>query len=134
MDVTASRYLYKLEKTLFISNINLVKAHDLGDFALLVINGNIAPLIGRQGRMIKQISTDLGKKVRIVAKGDVRNMVQDILSPARLNGINVLYKEEGEVYTVVVPDMDRKKLVMDEPTLRKALSIIMEKDVYLRFS
>ncbi len=134
LDVNVSRYLYKLEKTLFISNTDLVKTHDLGDFALLIVDGNIAPLIGKQGRMIKQISMDLGRKVRIVAKGDVRNMVQDIISPARLYGINVLFKDGSESYTVVIPDSDKKKVIMSDDTLRKALSTILDKEVTVRYS
>lgn len=133
-DVRVSRYIYKLEKTMFISDIHLVKTHELDGFIVLIVDGSIGSLIGKSGRIIKMMSSDLGKRIRILAKGDVRKMVQDLVSPARVFGINVLYSPKGEEYTVVIPQVDKRKIFMDDGTLKKALSILFNKEVSVKFS
>lgn len=134
LDISISKYLYKLEQSLIVSEANFIKSHDLEDFILLLAKGNIAPLIGKEGKTIKMISKKFGKRVRIISEGDMKTMAQDLVSPARIFGINVLYTPMGEEYNIVIPKSDRRKIIMSDRTLKKALSVLFNNKLNIKFS
>ena len=133
LDVDLSRYMKVLENKFAISGVNMVKTHDLGNFILIVGDGKISAMIGKKGRNIKLMSQKFGKKVRIIKKGDVRQMVSDLISPAQITAINVLYTEKGEKYKVIIPNRDRRKIYMDEKTLTKAADVLFNGDVVINY-
>jgi len=133
LDVDVSRYMKKLEKQFDINGVDLVKTHDLGSFILIVGRGKISAMIGRKGRNIKLMSSKFDKRVRIIKQGDVRQMASDLISPARVSAVNVLYTAEGEKYKVIIPNHDRRKIYMDQKTLNKAIDVLFNGDVIIHY-
>lgn len=122
-----------LEEKYAITGVDLVKTHDIDSFIIIVGRGKISGMIGREGRNIRLMSSEFKKKVRIIKEGDVRQMVADLVSPARITGVNVLYTSEGEKFKVVIPSSDRRKIYMDEKTLNKAVEALFKGEVIINY-
>ncbi|MEM0372560.1 MAG: hypothetical protein QXO69_01830 [archaeon] len=133
LDVSVSRFMKKLEDNYAITGADLVKTYDLNSFILIVGRGKISGMIGRGGRNIRLLSSEFKKKIRIIKEGDVRQMVSDLVSPAKIAGVNVLYTNEGEKFKVVIPSSDRKKIYMDEKTLNAAVEALFKGDVVINY-
>ena len=84
-----------------------------GLFLVVVPKGTAGQLIGRGGQFIKKISSELCKNVKVVEETkDNKEIIQRVLFPARLLGVNVVYTaSKKEAYKVRVAGVDRNKLV-----------------------
>ncbi|MEM4389218.1 MAG: hypothetical protein QXG98_00970 [Candidatus Micrarchaeia archaeon] len=122
LDVDASRLLHRLAADHPLDNIELKRALDLGKVVLLLVRGDIGALIGREGRVVNEISKGLGRKVRIAEDaGDLKKTLADIIAPARLLGINQVFRKEGNLFRVRIPKTDLPALPVPLSVLEKAL-------------
>jgi transcription antitermination factor NusA-like protein len=134
MDVTVSRLLHKLGETYNLSAADFYKAIDLERVVLILTHGDVGILIGREGKVVAEISNAVGKKVRIAeVSGDMRKTVSDIVMPARVLGINKIYRDGKEAYKVRFAKSELKQLPMDMGTLEKAMKQLFEADVVVAF-
>ncbi len=132
LDFEVALILYKINERYNISNAEFYKALDLGRAVLILTRGEAGLLIGKQGKIVSELSSALGKKVRIAEiKGDVKKSVADVIMPARLLGINQVFHDGKEVTKVRLSKADLPHLPMDIPTLEKAPKSLMEQDVQL---
>lgn len=134
LDVKISRLLNKLRDEYKLDNADFYKAVDLGKVVLVLTKGDVGILIGREGKVVSEISNEVGKKVRIAeVSGDLRKTVSDIVVPVRVSGINTVYKEGKEAYRVRIPKNEGRHLPMDVQTLETALKQLFEADVTISF-
>jgi transcription antitermination factor NusA-like protein len=134
LDVKISRLLYKLKDKYNLENANFTKAIDLGRVVLVLTNKDVGLLIGREGKVVAEISQAVGKKVRIAEmRGDIKKTIADIVAPAKILGINKIYRKEGNLYKVRFSRREIQQLPVDINTLEKALKSLLESEVMIVF-
>jgi transcription antitermination factor NusA-like protein len=134
LDVQVSGLLWKINEKHNISEARFIKAVDLGRVILILTDGDVGILIGREGKVVSELSHALGKKVRIAeSSGDVRKTLEDILMPVKLLGINKVYHEGREVQKVRLPRADMHRLPVDIPTLEQVLRSFLNSEVKVSF-
>jgi len=113
-EVDFSRSVARLsERYHSFEKAELVKTMHSGNISIVVVpKGTAGNFIGRRGIFIKELSSQLGKRVKVIEETkDVKDAIQNILFPARFLGINVMYASDGkEVYKVRVSKSDIKKI------------------------
>ena len=114
LDVKISRMLYKL---LGDADVEFKKAVEAGDLVVIMVGeGNVPLVIGKGGKNIKLLMRELGKRVRVIEgleiKGtdEIKKLATDLLYPASVFGVNVVYALSGTYYQVVVIRRDQPKL------------------------
>lgn len=134
LDVDVSKLLMKLSDRFNLEGVDFYKAIDLDRVVLILTKGDVGVLIGKEGKVVSELSHALGKKVRIAeASGDMRKTISDIVMPAKLLGINVVYKNGKKVYKVRLLRSELRNLPVDLSTLEKALKSLMEDNVSIVF-
>ncbi|MEA1904512.1 MAG: hypothetical protein U9M97_01340 [Candidatus Hadarchaeota archaeon] len=136
LDVEASRVLYGLtQKHHGLGEISFKHALKEGGLTVLVMGqGEISPAIGREGRLAQEISKHLKTKIRVVEENaNVRELAREILMPARVKGINVLFKRDGEEHRVRVTRADLMLLPASIDVLQILLTKITDKKIKLVF-
>ncbi len=134
LDVDVAQMLYKINDTHNISEASFVRALDLGRVVLIITEGDVGILIGRGGSVVGQISSALGKKVRIVEySGDIRKSITDIIMPARLLGINTVWKAGREIFKVRISRSDAFALPVDSGSLEGVIKSWTGKEVAIAF-
>ncbi len=134
LDVTISRLLQKLSDTYNLQGADFYKAVDLDRLVIVLTKGDVGVLIGREGKVVSEISTAVGKKVRIAeVSGDMHKTVSDIVVPARLLGINTVFGDGKQKYRVRLAKNEIRQLPADAKTLEKALGQLFESDVLISF-
>jgi transcription antitermination factor NusA-like protein len=83
----------------------------------------VGKLIGKGGKIVRAISKELGKKVRVVGAGsDLKSVAKDMLSPARISGINVVYGKDGEeIFKIRVVKEDARRIPADMEVLNEII-------------
>ena len=134
LDFEVAQILCKINERYNITGASFEKALDLGRVVLILTKGEVGLLIGKQGKIVGEISSALGKKVRIAeAQGDVKKTIADIIMPARLLGINRVFHEGKEITKVRLSRHDAEHLPLDVPTLEKVLHHLLEDDAKVVF-
>lgn len=133
-DVAASKLLYKLKEKYNLESADISKVLDLGRLILVLTKGDVGVLIGREGKVVSELSHAFGKKVRIAEmSGDVKKTISDIILPAKLLGINTVYKGGEKRFRVRFLRSEIKQIPVDINTLEKALNSIMDAKVQIAF-
>ncbi|USG98972.1 KH domain-containing protein [Thermococcus argininiproducens] len=137
MDVRISRMLYKL---LGDVDVEFKKAVEAGDLVVIMVGeGNVPLVIGKGGKNIKLLMRELGKRVRVIEgmeiKGteDIKKLAIDLLYPASVFGVNVVYAPAGQYYKVLILRRDKQKLPERQEILENILSKIVGSDVKISF-
>lgn len=98
-DVTLARELIKLENQFpQLKELTLLRIIHSPDFNILVVEkGNIPSLIGPKGRILKILENTINKRLRVIEKGsNYIKVIEDLLSPLRVLGINKIFLPTGE--------------------------------------
>lgn len=136
IDVKLSRILYKLNKKNTISDsVDLVRTKRLqGNTVLALVEGDPSTLIGKGGRIIRMISDQLGEKVRIIKNGTPIQITNDLITPVRACGVNVLYKEKGgKEKRITVPKESANRIKMNKEKIEKALNKVTNDEYRIMF-
>ena len=123
-DVEVSKYLYKLsEKMKSIRNVKIVKVIDCGSLIIITGRGDAAKLIGREGLIVKKIAKDFKKSIRILEEAPTfKDFVEELISPASINGINTLYRGDQEVYKIRIPAVQRNSVLITPEIFSQIIS------------
>mgnify|MGYP000356630152 CR=1 FL=1 len=135
LDVKISSLLHELRRSHELENAEFTKAIDLGRVVLILTKGDVGVLIGKEGKVVAEISKKVGKKVRIAElTADVKKTISDIIMPAQLLGINEVYGADGaKSYKVRLPSSEMRRMPIDLNSLEKALQAVLESDVKIVF-
>lgn len=127
LDFEVAQILLRINERYNISSASFFKVLDLGRAVLVMTRGEAGLLIGKNGKIVGELSAALGRKVRIVeVKGDVKKSVSDVIMPARLLGINKVFHNGNELTKVRFLRQEIASLPIDMPTLEKALCLLLE--------
>ncbi|WP_297520746.1 KH domain-containing protein [Thermococcus sp.] len=138
LDVKVARLLYKL---LGDVDMEFKKAVEAGDLIVIMVGeGDVPITIGKGGKNIKALMRELGKRIRVIEAvevkdtDDLKKLATDLLYPAGVFGVNVVYKPGGgNYYKVLVMSRDRKKLPAQPDVLESIMSQMAGTDVKINF-
>ena len=102
-DIEVAKALLDLSVSIkSLRDITLKRAVASDNMIVIVCaKGDAARIIGKNGLTVKKLEKMLRKPVRIVEGGDdVKEFITDLLHPIAVEGINVVYKPQGEVLRV----------------------------------
>ena len=133
-DLKVLRKLQSMEKTLVLKDTEFVKAYEVEEFILIVCKGNVGALIGKEGAIVKSLSKDFGKKIRIVEHtNSEKENVQNVLGNVRVLGINKVFKPGAEETMLFIPKSDEGRMPADKETVEKIISEINRKKTEINF-
>jgi transcription antitermination factor NusA-like protein len=123
------------QKNRGLNAISFKRAVEAGDLVVLLVGqGEVKSVVGHGGKTIRELGEHLQKKVRATEDGaDLRKLAQDILTPAQVRGVNVLYSGGEEMYRVRVPLNDSKRLPASVETIQNLLTTLTNKSIKLVF-
>ena len=123
LDLRIARQLLILEeKYPSLQNVCFFRAVDANrTLALIVGHGDVPRLLGYGGKIIKAISDETGKSIRILENGvDDRKFLEDLFIPFSILTINTIWLPDGTTETRVILKRKRgAQLPMDLKALKE---------------
>ena len=117
-DVDLARAIVKLsERYPILGRSEFNRTISIDEMLLVMVpKGMAGNFIGRKGAFIKELSSMLGqKRVKIVEESNnPKELVQRILYPAQLLGVNVVYSGKKQVFKVRISKSDRERIYAKE--------------------
>jgi transcription antitermination factor NusA-like protein len=114
VDITVAMELNKLEQRYpELKDVTFFRAVEVevGSLIVVLVGENDLPVIlGHRGRIIKELEQNLKKRVRVLeTSSSTGKMVEDLLAPAEIAGINTIWLPDGtKVKKVRVRGQPRK--------------------------
>jgi len=124
-DVRLARAVRTLASTFkVLENITIKKVLEGGTIIVMLCGrGDRPKLVGREGVVINRLSKIMGKPVRVVEETeDLKDFVKNIIHPVQLEGINVVYTNEGETLKVLIPRS--RNLPLPESSFREIIKMV----------
>ncbi|BDH78831.1 transcription elongation factor NusA [Methanothermobacter tenebrarum] len=109
LELEISKVLYRLAE----GKLGFKRAIDMGDVVIIITDRDqVGKLIGKGGKIVRTISRAIGKRVRIVGEdSDLKSVAEDVLAPARISGINIVYGKDGkEKFKIRVIKEDARRI------------------------
>jgi len=117
-----AKLLIKLEeKYASIQKIFLNNVYNVDHIiALAVGNGDSSRLLVSRGRILRELSKSIGKRIRVFEEsGDVRKFLEDLFMPTKILAINTIWLPDRSTETrVVLPERPRR-LFLSEDVLKE---------------
>jgi transcription antitermination factor NusA-like protein len=121
LDVVVAMELNKLEqKYTELKDITFYRAVEVGQLVVVLVGEHDLPIIlGQRGRIVKALEKTLNKRIRVIeTSSSTGKMIEDLLTPAEVAGINTIWLPDGTtVKKVRIRNFDRKKLPASVDTL-----------------
>ena len=105
LDLRIARLLLSLEeKYPALQNVCFYKAVDVNrTLAVLVGHGDVPRMLGYGGKIVRALSDETGKSVRILEQGvDDRKFLEDLFTPLNILTINTIWLPDGTTETRVI--------------------------------
>ena len=127
LDIEIANLLLKLEKGYpSLQKISFHKAYGAENIlAIIVGQGNLPHVLGYGGKIIRELQTKTGKKVRVIEKsGEMRKFLEDLFMPVPVTTINTIWLPDGSTETRVILPNRSRRLPTDIETLKKLVKDI----------
>ncbi len=125
LDLRIARLLLNLEeKYPTLQNVCFYRAIDVEKtLAILVGHGDVPRLLGYGGKIIKALSDETGKNVRILEYGvDDRKFLEDLFIPFSILTINTIWLPDGTTETRVILKRKRGQQMPFDLSALKAIA------------
>lgn len=136
LDIKISRTLFEIaQKHRGLEKINFKHAVSTSGLTILVVGkGEIRFAVGRGGKVVRELENKLQTKIRVIEEGtQTRKLAQDILTPAKVLGVNVLYSGGKEEHRVRVPRTHSKRLPANVKGIQTLLTKLTNKNITVVF-
>ena len=128
IDLDIAKVLFKLGD----GKIGFKKTIEVGDIIIIITDKDqVGKLIGKNGKIVRELSRTVGKKIRVVGQdSDLKSVSKDILAPARVSGINIVYGKDGEEkYKIRVMHDDSRKLPGRLDVLNEIIQLLTDEKI-----
>jgi len=131
LDVKVAELLHKHNKRFGLGEVTVSRALDLGKLLILFTETEPGLLIGKAGKVVNQLSKDLGgRHVRVIHSNiSFKQYAAELLLPVKPLGINIAYKSGGEEYRVRIARKELPRLPTDLESLKRGLAFKADKPV-----
>lgn len=133
-DVNTARIIFKVSQEHKLQQLGFTKTIGTKDLLVIVVEkGQLDTFLKTSASVMKAITKKIKKRVRVIEKNsDLKELTRDLLRPAKVLGINVLYKSAGEKqYNIKIEKREKKKLPAPKWELENLIKTISGKEVKL---
>ncbi|AWR97354.1 transcription elongation factor NusA [Acidianus sulfidivorans JP7] len=135
-EIKVMEALIELEETQFkeLKDSTYYKSIKINNLLILLVGSGPSMTIQKWIKVAKALQDKLGVKVRIIEKSNnIKSSAVQLLSPARVLGVNTVWLPDGSVqYVIRVSKNERKLLPADAVSLESILSKIHDTRVRIR--
>lgn len=119
----------------FLKDSTYVKSYETNSMILIVLEmGNDVPqaALVKLGRIL---STKMNTKIRVIKKSDPKNIIVQVVAPARVQGINSVWTPDGDVQHIIrISKYDARLLPAGVNELEHLLSMIFNENYKIKIT
>jgi len=104
--------------------------------AVVVITGkgDGPKVVGKNGEVVKQLAERFDRSIRVIENsGNPQEVIENLLEPVDIEGINTVYKPGGTELKVVVSEDDRRRVPISQDDFRVIVQELTGEEYSLSF-
>jgi len=136
LDIELARTLYSIDKDYKLGDITFKRSVESKGLIIMIVGkGDVGSTVGRGGKVIRILRRKFNKRIRVVEDtDDLKKLVGELIYPARIIGINIVYPVSGEVINKIRIDKASKdKISMKISEIENAVRKIIKKNIEIVF-
>jgi transcription antitermination factor NusA-like protein len=136
LDIELARTLYSIDKDYKLGDITFKKSVESDGLIIMIVGkGDVGSTVGRGGKVIRILRRKFNKRIRVVEDtDDLKKLVGELIHPARITGVNIVYPVSGDAINKIRIDKASKdKMPIDVSVIENAVRKIIKKDIKIVF-
>ncbi len=136
VDISVAMALNKLEQRHNeLKDVTFFRAVEVGSLIIVLVGENDLPaILGHRGKVIKELEQNLKKKIRVLeTSSSTGKLVEDLLAPAEIAGINTIWLPDGTKVKKVRVRGQRGKLPASVDTLEDVVQKLTDEPIRIVF-
>jgi len=122
LDISVAKSLLSLEASYpFLQDVKFVKSVESGPILAVILGrGDLGKILNSGGRFIRDLSEEVGKRVKILESGgELRAFLEELFAPASILTINTVWLPDGTTeIKVILSRRDSRHLPASRETLK----------------
>ncbi len=132
LDIKLVSILSRIEEKEGIGEINFVGSIEGKETVFVLLKSDPSKLIGKQGRIIKHIKSEIGKRIRLINVSDEETIIRDLFYPIKPKYISKVFSPNGTYFKLVLPKGSIEKLRIPIDELELALRRLTKKEIVVK--
>ena len=125
LDVEVSDALLKVSRKMNLSEVEYVKSYEVDDLLIILLRNVKRIPRGAFMQLEKELSSIIGRSVKVVEHGSVNEVIAQLVSPAKLLTISTSWLPDGTTESVVkIPSRELRRLPIKPERLPAIISQI----------
>ncbi|HOP08881.1 MAG TPA: transcription elongation factor NusA [Candidatus Methanofastidiosa archaeon] len=132
LDVDMSKLLYRIVNQYNVpKDFRFVKAYEFEDLIVLIVGkDDVGAIVGKGGKILKILQKEFHNKIRVIEDtNDIRKMAEDLLFPARIVGVNIIFLPEGKRKRIRISQEDTKRLPIELKAAEGIIKALTGEDI-----
>jgi transcription antitermination factor NusA-like protein len=134
--VDVVRFLHDLsDRISTLKDVEILEIREATDaIVIITAKGDGPRVVGKNGEVVKQLAEEFDQSIRVVENADdVEEVIKNLLEPVEVQGINTVYKPDGQEKKVVVSEDDERRVPISTEDFREIVKEITGKEYSLSF-
>jgi|UniRef100_A0A7J2U339 transcription antitermination factor NusA-like protein len=136
-EVEIMRYLLELEEQdtsfRFLKDATYVKSYETNSMILTVLEVSSDVPQSALAKLGRTLGAKMNTKVRVIRKSDPKNMIVQVVAPARVQGVNSVWTPDGDVQHIIrISRYDARLLPAEVNELELLLSMILNENYKIK--
>lgn len=112
----------------YLSNLDIHGHATSKDFTFLLVPRRHRPmLVGKNGITADALAMKLGRRARIIAGNDEHEIVEEVLYPVKVAGVDKIFSPDCETLKVRISQDEAKRLILTKREAEKVLTKLLSK-------
>lgn len=113
--VDVSRLLYTLSQDIpTLEDVEIREVRRTEEAIVIITAAGDGPkVVGKNGEVVKELADEFDQSIRVIEdSGNPQEVIENLLEPVELRGINTVYKPDGTEQKIVVDEDDQRRVPM----------------------
>lgn len=116
----------------YLSKLEIRQHAASTDFKFLLVPRRHRPmLVGENGSTADALAAKIGRRVRVIAGNDEKEITEEVLYPVKVDGLDTIFDQGEERIRVRINSEESKRLVMTKKDAEKVLTKLLSKKTVL---
>ncbi len=132
LDIELARTLYNINRNYNLGDITFKKSVESDGLIVMIVGkGDVGSVIGKGGKIVRILRRKFNKRIRVIGDtDDLKNLVDELIYPARISGIDIVYPVSGEIINRIrIDKISKDKMPAEISIIENVIRKITKKNI-----
>ncbi len=136
LDIELARTLHNINRSYNLGDITFKKSVESDGLIVMIVGeGDVGSVIGKGGKIVRILRRKFNKRIRVIGDtDDLKKLVDELIYPARISGIDIIYPVSGEIINKIrIDKISKDKMPAEISIIENIIRKITKKNIQIVF-